>query len=205
MFGRNTETASPAGKAGQAGRPRRWRLLRRFRRSEDGATVVEFALIATPFLMLLWAIIETALMFWTTQMLEEALTQASRSLLTGESRGLYTSGNAAVNTAAFRDAVCARAPIGLIDCTKLSVDVRSYQSFSAANSGSAGSNPLAGGGFNTSNFSYSQPASNQIVVVRAALDYSLFLTSWASASLANIGPGRRGIVASVAFRTEPFV
>lgn len=205
MFDRKTETASPAGKAGQPAMPRRWTLLRRFRRAEDGATVVEFALIATPFLMLFWAIIETALMFWTTQILEEALTQASRSVLTGESRGLYNSGTPAVNAAAFRDAVCARAPIGLIDCTRLAVDVRSYQSFSAASSGSAGSNPLAGGAFNTSNFSYSQPAANQIVVIRAALDYQLFLTSWASASLANIGPGRRGIVASVAFRTEPFV
>ncbi|MCU4181485.1 TadE/TadG family type IV pilus assembly protein [Bosea sp. BH3] len=166
---------------------------------------MEFGFIAAPFLMLLWAIIETALMFWTTQVLEEALTQASRVVLTGESRALYASNNASVNAAAFRDAVCARAPLGLVDCTKLAIDVRTYASFGAASSGTSSSNPLAGGGLNTNTFSYSPPGSNQIVVIRAALDYSLFLTSWASTSLANIGPGRRGIVASVALRTEPFV
>jgi len=41
------------------------------------------------------------------------------------------------------------------------------------------------------------------VVVRAVLEYPLTFTSWSS-SLANIGEGRRGIVASTTFRTEPF-
>jgi len=208
MFDRKTEIAPLAGKAGLAARRRRLTLLRRFGRSQDGATAVEFGFIAAPFLMLLWAIFETALMFWTTQVLEEAVTQASRAVLTGESRALYTSGSAAVNTTAFRDAVCARAPLGLIDCSKLAIDVRNYANFSGASSGTSGSNPLAGGNLDTSTFSYSAPAANQIVVVRAVLDYKLFLTSWASYSLANIGgpgSGRRGIIASVAFRTEPFV
>ncbi|CAH1660765.1 putative TadZ/CpaE, associated with Flp pilus assembly [Hyphomicrobiales bacterium] len=182
-------------------------MLRRFRRSQNGAAAVEFGFVALPFFMLTWAIIETGLMFWTSQVLEESVTQASRTLLTGESRSIYTSSSAAANAAAFRQTVCARAQLKLIDCNKLAVDVRTYDSFAAANTGTAGSNPLAGGGLNTSGFSYSQPSSNQIVVVRAVLDYKLFLTAWASAELANIGgkgSGRRGLVASVAFRAEPF-
>lgn len=191
-----------------AGRQRKSRaVLRHFGRSQNGAAAVEFGFVALPFLMLMWAIIETGLMFWTNQVLEESLTQASRSLLTGESRSLYTSKSAAANASAFRDKVCERAALKLIDCTKLAVDVRAYDNFAAANTGTAGSNPLAGGGLNTGSFSYTQPGSNQIVVVRAVLDYKLFLTAWASAELANIGgkgSGRRGLVASVAFRAEPF-
>lgn len=203
MFDRTKSTPAPDGG------PQRRRvagvLLRRFRRSQDGATVVEFAIVAMPFFALLFAIFETALMFWTNQVLEESLTQVSRSLITGQSRYIYTASTGAANAAKFRDNICALAPMGLIDCSKLSVDIRVYNSFAAAGAGSAGSNPIAGGNLNTTGFTYNQPLKNDIVVVRAVLDYKLFLTGWASGSLANIGSGRRGIVASTAFRAEPFV
>ncbi len=180
-------------------------LLRRFRRSQDGVAAVEFAFVAAPFFALLFAIIETALMFWTNQVLEESLSQVSRSLVTGQSRTLYNGANGAVNAKKFRDNICTLAPMGLIDCSKLFIDVRVYNTFSAASSGTSGSNPIAGGNLNTSGFSYVQPQGNDIVVVRAVLDYRLFLTSWASTALANLGDGRRGIVVSMAFRAEPFV
>lgn len=179
------------------------RLLARFGRAQDGATVVEFAFVATPFLMLLFAIVETALMFWTSQILEESLQQSARSLLTGQSRTLYT-GSAAANATAFRNDICARAPTALIDCDKLFIDVRSYNSFANAQTGTSGSNPVGGGALNTNGFTYSQPGADQIVVVRAALEYRLFMSQWSSA-LANIGGGKRGLVASATFRTEPFV
>ena len=186
----------------------RFPLRRRFRRSQDGVAAVEFGFVAVPFFALLFAIFETALMFWSNQILEESLSQVSRSLVTGQSRTLYNAPTGAANAVKFRDAICARAPIGLIDCSKLYVDVRVYNSFSAASSGTAGSNPIAGGGLNTTGFGYTQPQGNDIVVVRAVLDYKLFLTGWASTGLANIGSpgsGRRGIVVSMAFRAEPFV
>ncbi|HEV2556611.1 MAG TPA: TadE/TadG family type IV pilus assembly protein [Bosea sp. (in: a-proteobacteria)] len=179
----------------------RFRLLTRFRRSQDGATAVEFAFISIPFLMLLTAILETALLFWTSQVLEEAVSQTSRRLLTGEALTRYT-GNAATNTQAFKNDVCANAP-GLVDCSKLVIDVRTYSSFANAKNGTDGTNPISAGGLNTTGFGYSAPQPQQIVVVRAVLEYPLYFTYW-SASLANIGSGRRGIVASATFRTEPF-
>lgn len=181
--------------------PRRVRLLARFRRSQDGATAVEFAFIAFPFLLLLTAIMETALMFWTSQVLEEAVSQTSRKLLTGESQTRYV-GDKAQNTTKFREDVCAAAT-AMVDCSKLTIDVRTYSSFAGAKTGVDASNPIAGGGLNTTGFGYSQPQPSQIVVVRAVLEYSLYFTQWSS-SLANIGNGRRGIVASATFRTEPF-
>lgn len=187
-------------------RPRRGRggIFRRFGRSQDGATAVEFGFVAIPFFALLMAIFETALMFWTTQVLEESLSQASRSILTGESRSLYK-GTAAANAAGFRDAICAQAPLGLVDCSKLTIDVRSYASFNEAGSQTAASNPISSGTLDVSRFGYTQPAGDQIVVIRAVLDYSLFLTGWASQGLANLSTGHRAIVASMAFRTEPFL
>jgi len=177
------------------------RLLRRFRRSQDGATIVEFAMVATPFLMLLAAIFETALMFWTSQALEEGVGQASRALLTGQSQTLYK-GTASANATAFKNAVCANAP-GLIDCTKVTIDVRSYASFASANTGTTASKPVSGGALNTTGYGYTQPLPGQIVVVRAVLEYKLLFTQWTTA-LANIGAGKRAIVASATFRAEPF-
>ena len=48
-------------------------LLRRFRRNRGGSAVVEFALVAPMFFALLFAIIETALMFFASQVLEYGL------------------------------------------------------------------------------------------------------------------------------------
>lgn len=202
MTGHSNERPAGENAGGTGRKPRRFdRLLLRFKRSQDGVAIVEFALIATPFFMLLAAILETALMFWTSQTLEEAVAQASRSLLTGQSQSLYK-GSATANAAAFRDAICGRAP-ALIDCSKLTIDVRSYSSFSSAQTGTAGSNPTGGGTLNTSGWGYTQPQPGQIVVVRAVQEYSLLFTQWSSA-LANIGPGKRGIVGSTTFRTEPY-
>jgi len=177
------------------------RLHTRFRRSQDGATAVEFAFIAFPFLLVLAAIFETALMFWTSQALDEAVSRSSRQLLTGEANTRFT-GNPAANTSAFRDEICAQARI-LVDCSKVTIDVRSSTSFAGARSGVDASNPISAGGLNTTGFGYNQPQPEQIVVVRAVLEYRLIFTQW-SDSLVNIGSGRRGIVATTAFRTEPF-
>ncbi len=175
--------------------------LRRFRRSQNGATAIEFSFIALPFLMLLAAIVELALMLWTSQVLEESVAESSRVLLTGQSKAMYT-GTASANTAAFKNAVCANAP-GLVNCSKLTIDVRTYASFASAQTGTAGSNPVQGGALDTTGFGYNQPQPGQIVVVRAVLEYSLFFTKWSSA-LADIGAGKSALVAAATFRAEPF-
>ncbi|MGO4283531.1 TadE/TadG family type IV pilus assembly protein [Bosea sp. TAB14] len=178
------------------------RLMGRFRRAQDGAAAIEFGIVALPFFAFLFAIIETALMFWTNQVLEESLSQASRLLLTGQSKNRYTSTNPALNAQAFRNDICALAPMGLIDCSKLFVDIKIYTNFTDARNGTT--NPAAGGVLNTNGFSYNQPQPDQIVVARAVLDYRLFLTAWPSTSLANIGAGHRALVATTTFRAEPF-
>ena len=48
--------------------------MRRFRRNRRGSAAVEFALIATPFFALLFAIIETSIVFFAGQVLETGAT-----------------------------------------------------------------------------------------------------------------------------------
>jgi Flp pilus assembly protein TadG len=54
----------------------------RFRRREDGAAAVEFALVALPFFGLVFAILELAIFFFASRYLEDGLFNASRKVLT---------------------------------------------------------------------------------------------------------------------------
>ena len=60
--------------------------LRRFRRNRRGSAAVEFALVAPVFFALLFAIIETAIMFFATQVLETMTQDAARAVLTGQAQ-----------------------------------------------------------------------------------------------------------------------
>src|SRR5689334_17190830 len=78
------------------------KFVQRFARAEEGSAAVEFGLVAAPFLALLFAIIETALVFFAGQTLEYAATQSGRLIMTGQADA------AGYDQAAFKNAVCAR-------------------------------------------------------------------------------------------------
>ena len=86
-------------------------VVRRFLRREDGATAVEFAMVAAPFLATVFAIMETAFVFFAGQTLETAAADSARLIMTGQAQ------NQAFNQAKFKTAVCARI-YGLFDCTR---------------------------------------------------------------------------------------
>jgi Flp pilus assembly protein TadG len=59
-------------------------LMRRFARADDGAAAVEFAFVAIPFLILVFAIVELGLTFLASMSLENALMTVDRKIRTGE-------------------------------------------------------------------------------------------------------------------------
>ena len=99
-------------------------LLRRFRRNRKGAAALEFAILAPIFFALLFAIIETALMFFAAQVLENVTQDSARMVLTGQAQ------TATYTRTQFANYVCTRVP-ALFTCANISVDVQSYSSFSA--------------------------------------------------------------------------
>src|SRR5882757_5240178 len=103
------------------------RLARRFVRKQDGAAAVEFALVAAPFLALVFALLETAFVFFANQTLEATAADAARLIMTGQAQ------TAGYSQSDFKTAVCARV-YGLFDCTNgMTVDVKNYSTFSAIN------------------------------------------------------------------------
>ena len=147
--------------------------------------------------MVLFAVIETAMIFFTSQVLETAVANASRAIMTGQAVTKYP--NPATALANFKNDVCANVTT-LVDCqAALQIDVRSFTSFATANAAAT----VSGGNLDTSAFGYQVPGPNQIFVVRAVMAYPLYVPSW-NQGLATLNGGKRAIVASAAFRTEPF-
>ncbi|MEA2978035.1 MAG: hypothetical protein QOF19_3555 [Alphaproteobacteria bacterium] len=163
----------------------RLRLLQR----EDGTAAVEFALVAAPFFALLFAIMETALVFFSSQVLETAAVDSARLILTGQAQG-YDEG-------AFKTAVCGKIQ-GLFDCVNgVSVDVRKYASFASADM----SKPVDANGNVVKNYQNTSPC--DIVVARLIYQFPVYV-SLLGFNLADMAGGKRLVVATSVFRNEPY-
>jgi Flp pilus assembly protein TadG len=175
------------------------RRLRAFRRKDDGAAAVEFGLIAMPFFALLFAIMETALAFWSTQVLETAVANAARTVYTGQFQSANDQGAPDIGNK-FKDEVCRHVP-ALFVCTRdsefLHVDVRRFTP------GSTLPNPIKDGQVDPAAFGYQQTRANDIVLVRVALEYPVFV-SMLNSSLPSLANGKRLLISTATFRNEPF-
>jgi len=169
------------------------RLLGNFARRKDGSSTIEFALVAAPFLALLFAIMETGIIFFAGQTLETAVADASRLILTGQAQ------TAGFDQAAFKQAVCARI-YAMFDCQGgISVDVRTYSNFSSANT----SQPIDANGNLAQNFTYDPGGPGDIVVVRVMYQWPVYVTLL-GLNLADMAGGQRLLMATTAFRNEPY-
>src|SRR3954469_16949676 len=75
---------------------------RRMLADRSGATAVEFAMVAAPFLALIFAIMGTAIVFFAAQALETPAADSARLIMTGQAQ---TQG---FDQAKFKQAVCGR-------------------------------------------------------------------------------------------------
>jgi Flp pilus assembly protein TadG len=174
--------------------------LRRFPRATSGATAVEFALIAPVFLGLLFGILEVALTFWSTQVLETAVANAARQIYTGSFQQGSTTMSQADALVKFKDSVCANVT-AVFNCRSLvKVDVRRISSYASA--GASIQYPVTNGAFDPSKFGYDPPGANEICVVRAAMEYPVYVNLFGYST--GLRSGNRLIIASSAFKTEPF-
>lgn len=161
---------------------------------DNGATAVEFALVAPPFLALLVGIIQTFLAFFASQLLETVVTQSSRLILTGQVQA------ASMTQSQFAQQVCAQVAI-LFNCNGLMIDVGAYTAFSAANT-STPTLSFNSQGQVTNTWQYNPGTPGQIVVVRVMYQWPVF-GGPLGFTLSNLSNGNRLIMASAAFQNEP--
>ena len=185
----------------RAGRGLLRRKNRTFVRDRSGTTAIEFSLVAMPFLAMLFAILETALSLWSSQVLDNAVTNAGRLIYTGQ----FQQANAATTdpsqlAAKFKEELC-RNIVALLDCSEIKIDVRAADSFPDQSP----QPPItADKQFDAANFGkYEPPGPNKVVVIRAAYEYPVFV-SLMNPNQANLANGKRLLMGSAAFRTEPY-
>ena len=167
---------------------------RRMLREQGGATTVEFAMVAAPFLAMVFAIMETAIVFFAGQALETAAADSARLIMTGQAQ---TKG---YDQAKFKEAVCGKI-YGLFNCSGgLYVDVKSYSSFASVNT----SKPIdSNGNVQTGTFGYAPGGPGDIVVVRLMYQWPVYV-SLLGLNLSDTSGSKRLLMATVAFRNEPY-
>ena len=171
-----------------------------FIKDRKGATAVEFALIAAPFLALIAALIQTFLLFFAQSQLESAVRQSGRQILTGQVQTQDASLTQAQAIAAFHQTVCNNAAI-LFTCTGLMVDVQVASQWSAANAGMP-TLTYNSDGTVSNNWQFNPGNAGDIVVLRVMYLWPVFFGPIAF-NMANQANGSRLIMASAAFQNEP--
>jgi Flp pilus assembly protein TadG len=169
-------------------------IARRLIRQQEGAAAIEFGLVAAPFLALVFAIMETAIIFFAGQALETAAGDSARLIMTGQAQ------MQGFDQAKFKESVCARI-YGIFNCVGgLHVDVKKYDAFANI---SAAKPVDANGNLDTGSFGYQPGGPGDIVVVRLMYEWPVFV-SLLGLNLSDMSGGKRLLISTVAFRNEPY-
>jgi Flp pilus assembly protein TadG len=169
------------------------RTVRRLIRHEDGAAAVEFGIVAAPFLALMLAILETALVFFAGQTLETVAADSARLIMTGQAQ------NQGMQAGDFSTAVCNKV-VAMFNCANMMIDVQTCSSFSTCNT----SLPVdSNGNVQSATFGFNPGAQGDIVVMRLMYPWPVWM-NLLGFDLSNMSGSKRLLMATVAFRNEPF-
>ena len=178
------------------------RQLLRLRRSESGATAVEFALVAGPFFYVLGCICETGLMLFTEYVIQNSVQEAARLVRTGQVSA--ADGSITMSSTDFKDKICADVGI-IIDCAgKVNVYVNNAATFASLTTTMA--DPLNIG--QGSNGSAYKPVYTPGGQLKAATVIATYDWDFAFPFMSFLGNFRndevRRIYGLAIFRNEPF-
>ena len=167
------------------------RRTHQFARQQEGAAAIEFAIVALPFFALIFAILETALVFFAGQTLQAATTDAARLIMTGQAQ------TANYTAADFKNQVCARI-YGLFNCSDgMTVDVKNYSTFGAVNTTA----PVTNGDFDSSKTGYTLGGPGCIQVVTLYYKWPVIVPML---GLNNLNGNNRLLQATAVFKNEPY-
>jgi len=170
-----------------------------------GAAIVEFALVATPFIALLLAILQTSLAYLAQETLESAVEGAARGVVTGQTQASDIQGSGAGMTKAqlaerFRKNGCAALP-SFMSCSRLYVDVKSATT-GAGLGGHAMTLTFDAKGKPTNSFSYDLGAQGSLVMIRFIYLWPMQIAP--TADLKARGTGQTVLMATSVSKSEAY-
>ncbi|MBN9222902.1 MAG: pilus assembly protein [Mesorhizobium sp.] len=177
-------------------------FFKRFVRDRRGSTALEFALLALPFAMLVFAILESCISFAGQEVMANITDDIARQLRTGQLRPADVAGNKLTNL------ICDRLEIIVsTDCPQqLLVDLRQYATF--ADAAQAGFKIQNGDvvlmqGTSSQTFANSPGLAESRNMLRVFYKWPV-MTDLMAKSMANLSGGRTLHFASVTWQNEPF-
>jgi Flp pilus assembly protein TadG len=171
-----------------------WQKASRFRDAQQGATAIEFAIIAPAFVAVLIAIFQTTLLLFAQANLQSAAMQAGRLFMTGQAQ------NSGMTQSQFINTVCPMLQT-MFNCNNLVVVVQSYSSFASAST-SAPQLYNAQGQANTS-WAYNTGQPGEVMVVQLVYPWST-VSGPLGFTLSNLPNNAAEIMGVTAFRVEPY-
>lgn len=174
-------------------------FVSRFRRDDDGATAIEFGILALPFLLLLFAILETGVSFAAQQLMANATDDVARQIRTGQ----LTSAN--LTQASLRDKICDRLQMLIArGCPGLAVDLRLRSTFAEL---ATLKPPLRGTGreqeIDLSAVGFEIGKGGDKSTLRVLYGWPI-MTNLMQKSLSTLKDGKMLIYASATWQNEPF-
>ncbi|MBX4929468.1 TadE/TadG family type IV pilus assembly protein [Rhizobium binae] len=195
--------------------PFRFSRFRAAARSRDGAAAIEFALLAIPYFVVIFAILETFIAFAAEELVSNAVDTMSRRMRTGQIT--YNLGRTTDMThTQFRQAFCDEIAI-LISCSateaatpsKLYLDVQTFATFSAIPTTIPKLSSDRYSDLNTAAIKYSPGAAGSINMVRAYYRWEI-ITDLVRPYITTIRPSDGSmptqylIIATAAFQNEQY-
>jgi Flp pilus assembly protein TadG len=163
-----------------------------FSKEKSGSSLIEFAMLAPVFFMMIMGLVEFVLYQYKTYALNHVVSEATRNLQTGE---IQVAGNTAQD---FMDEMCAHAGM-MIDCAEIDYDVRHYEELADIEF----QEPTFNDEGHATNFNFDPGDAGDYSVVRASIPHS-FITPFMN-QLFGIGPDKPAIVNSFSIvRNEPW-
>jgi Flp pilus assembly protein TadG len=170
------------------------RLTQRLRRdSRAGSAIIEFAVVAPVFFLLLFSILEIGVIYFAQSTIQNATNDIARMVRTGQG------GVQGVTQQSVRTRVCGNiAPLVACD-SDLSVDVESFSNFGGVNF----SPPLDANGNMQPMNNFSPGNACNVVLVRVFYAWPVF-TPLLTPFLSNMANNKHLLYSATAFRNEPF-
>ncbi len=159
-----------------------------------GNAMIEFALIAPVFFLLLMGIVENGVIYFAGSTLQYATDNAARYVRTGQAQANN------LTQAQFRARICADITPFLSCGTNLQVDMQAYTGYSSANFSSP---TLASGAVDPTLNNYQTGTACNVVLLRTFYTWQI-ITPMLSHFLSNMTTGNHLVTATAAFRNEPF-
>ena len=171
-------------------------ILGRFKRNAKGSVAIEFAALALPFSMLVFAVLESSISFAAQQVLTNVADDVARKFRTGQEKA------ATIDADELRKDICDALEIVVTkDCPGLEIDLRRHDTFAQAAATKIAF--TATGDIDTSDFKIELGQSMSKNQLRLFYRWPV-MTDFLRKSMSNLPDGKTLHYATVTWQNEPF-